>query len=523
METISELTESLQEREKDGTGAGDSRPTILPSIETSNTSMTRKRDIRRSAMGEYIVPNGEVPLTQQAIPLPGPADYQPKVYLTSPLKPQYSIVGRPKPAKLPQHPGPADYKTTGDMTWRDRHVTLKSKGKTCPHGLKPDHHLTCSLGPAGYAVQYNDTGKHAPRVGMSYRHAEGVNAGHPSQLVQPVDTYGVKTPGPNAYRPKSPTRGPKKSFGSGRRINAETLGPGPAGYTIQDTSVIGPAYSLSKRLPSEWQKVSDSPSANKYNIGTTIGKGVAMSIHSRQPLRKSDEDPKNIGPSPNAYVMRDLMTYSYAPAYTMTYKPFENNEKSEPSPAHYKPSSRTLPKAAAFSCGRHCKPCFPDILEYPNMAKNNTTPGPGAYHRSKKFTDNDKPAYTMKGPAKSKTNEVPGPNHYDITVLHRPDGKTAPSFSMAKRCTKPVIKNDNPGPNVYNPRVDTNDGPSYSMTKRPQKMKLKPSPAPNSYIVGTGQTSRGHYSGAKATFKSRGTPYVYGGFALQSSVRLLQN
>ncbi|XP_033105507.1 uncharacterized protein LOC117107827 [Anneissia japonica] len=476
----------------------------FPSI-TSNTNMTGKRDIKRTAMGEYIISDGEAPLTQQAIPLPGPADYQPKSHLTSPLTPQYSIVGRPKPPKLPHHPGPADYETYGDLVLRNKHVTFKSKGITCPHGVPSEHHLTCSLGPAGYSVQYNNTGKHAPKVGMSSRHAEGVNAGHPSQLVQPVDTYGVRTPGPNVYRPKSPTRGPRKSFGCSRRTNADTLGPGPAGYTIEETSLPGhgPAYSLSKRLSSDWQKVTDNPSPNEYNIGTTIGKGVAMSIHSRQPLRKKGDDSKNkAGPSPNAYIMRDLMTYSNAPAHSMTYKPFENTH--------------------AFSCGRHCKPCFPDILEYPDVVKDNT-PGPGAYHRPRKFTDNDRPAYTMKGPAKSKTNEVPGPNHYDISVSHRPDGKSAPRFSMAKRCTKPVIKNDNPGPNVYNPRADTNDGPSYSMTKRPKQMRLKPSPAPNSYTVGTGQTSKGHYTGPKATFKSRGSPYVYGGYALQASVRLLQN
>lgn len=45
-------------------------------------------------------------------------------------------------------------------------------------------------------------------------------------------------------------------------------------------------------------------------------------------------------------------------------------------------------------------------------------------------------------------------------------------------------------------------------------------PAPNAYYITTSQTNRGTHPGTIVTLKSRGTSYVYSGYALQSSVRL---
>ncbi len=49
-------------------------------------------------MGEYVPPAGKAPLTQLALPTPGPTDYQPKLTITKPAAPQYSIVGKAKKA-----------------------------------------------------------------------------------------------------------------------------------------------------------------------------------------------------------------------------------------------------------------------------------------------------------------------------------------------------------------------------------------------------------------------------------------
>ena len=55
--------------------------------------------------------------------------------------------------------------------------------------ISEDAHVTCSPGPAIYYRTYGDTGA-GPRQPVSARHREGINAGYPNPMVQPVDTHG---------------------------------------------------------------------------------------------------------------------------------------------------------------------------------------------------------------------------------------------------------------------------------------------------------------------------------------------
>ncbi|XP_072025656.1 uncharacterized protein [Amphiura filiformis] len=513
METILESDSSV----------ASSRAGVVVEREASETSSgngsvsTNKGVRRRTAMGEYIVPKGEMPLTQLALPCPGPANYDPRWGLTEYSAAQYSIVGRTKQMKPPHAPGSADYNTSGDLVWNKRTKTLKEKGNTHPYGTPPAYQDTPSLGPARYKVVYTDTGKHAPKVSCGSRHLDGVN-GHPNALVQPVDTHGVQTPGPNVYDPSTEDRGHVKSFGSSRKTVSDTLGPGPAGYTI-DESQNGPDYSLSKRLPAAWQRVLDNPAPNSYDLGTTIGKGVSKSLGARQQSLE-----KNWVPSPNTYILRDPVKYNGKPKALVSYRPFEHTLKTWPSPSHYLPSGKNLHSAPDYSCRKPCKPCFPDILKYPAQALD-STPAPGHYHKSeKKFTDNDAPAYSMGKRPKRALDDVPGANHYHIRVSHRPDGKKAPTFSMGSRSFPPnkneFYKNENPAPTAYNRSLDTNSGIKYSMTKRRDMNRKNTNPASNAYSIQKGQTAKGVSTGPKATLKGRGTKFVYAGYALQSSVRL---
>ncbi|XP_077864815.1 uncharacterized protein LOC144350617 [Saccoglossus kowalevskii] len=380
---------------------------------------------------------------------------------------------------------------------------------------RADRHLTCSLGPARYAVKYTNTGKHAPECSIASRGK--VNAGHPSALVQPVDTHGFQTPGPN-YRPNSAYwgRGAKKSLGLSNPSKHETLGPGPAAYTRNDV-VSNPAYTLAKRLPRALCQVegwpsrdaSDTPGPNAYSLDTTVGKGVAMSIRSRQPVKE-----KNSGPSPNVYILPDCLHWKTAGI--VTNRPFEHKEETKPSPVTYEITDKNLVKAPAYTCRKGCKPCFPDILHYPRQVKE-VTPGPGHYHKEKKFTVNDKPAFSMGKRAKKPKNEVPGPNHYAIAAPHRPDAKKAPSFSMSGMY-KPVEKKDSPGPAAYFPKP-INDQPRYSMSKRHTVGAVKNcTPAANNYKIVSGQTAKGVYTGACPKLKARASPFVYSG--LTSMIRL---
>lgn len=52
-----------------------------------------------------------------------------------------------------------------------------------------DAHLTCSPGAGHYVRTDKVTGKGVKRS-MSARHKEGIHAGYPNPLVQPVDTHG---------------------------------------------------------------------------------------------------------------------------------------------------------------------------------------------------------------------------------------------------------------------------------------------------------------------------------------------
>lgn len=67
---------------------------------------------------------------------------------------------------------------------------------------------------------------------------------------------GVVTPGSNHYDPQHKAdfgKSTAKSFGLSRDPKSETLGPGPAAYTV-DGREAKKGYTLAKRLPAKWQK-----------------------------------------------------------------------------------------------------------------------------------------------------------------------------------------------------------------------------------------------------------------------------
>eukprot|EP00057_Strongylocentrotus_purpuratus_P001163 XP_001195223.2 PREDICTED: uncharacterized protein LOC756458 [Strongylocentrotus purpuratus] len=481
---------------------------------TEDTFTLETRPVHtRTAMGDYIVPKGGKPLTQHAFPSPGPGDLMPSHQITQRAAPQYSIVGRSKTDTRKKAPGPGDYNTSGDLVWKIKTVTLKEKGTTMITEEIQDRGNT--IGPANINVSYLNTGKHAPKPSISSRHRPGANVGHPSNaLSSGTATNGLPTPGPNAYFPKITDKGKCKSFGilnqQRRAVQGESLGPGPAAYSVKDSSTKS-GYSLAKRLRADWQVSSRTPAPNSYNVGSKIGKGLAMSIRSRPSY-----EPKTFGPSPNSYFFRDSMKNSDAPFATMTYRPFESENDSTPGPTHYSITDKAMRKAPRYSFRSVCK--YPVAYPLPE-----DTPGPGTYLRPRAFTKNDAPAHSMgrrTKPAKSSVVDGPGPNHYNIRDPHKPDGKRAPSYSMAARCDRPDKRRDGPAPTAYTPKLDTDSGPKYSMTARPKRKARCNGAAPNSYTIKMNQTVKGRFSGPKATLKGRNTPHVYQGYAFQHSIPL---
>ncbi|XP_046354323.1 uncharacterized protein LOC124133829 [Haliotis rufescens] len=462
--------------------------------------------LNRTPMGDYIVPQGGTPLTSLGDHVPGPADYTPKIDLTRKSAPQYSLVGRLKKHIPTRYPGPADYPCGANLIWNHRTVTLKGRvGKSYL-----EEKGASDIGPAMYDTM-NPMGSCGPCFSMASKHTcIDVVSGPPDDLVQPVDTHGFETPGPD-FRPNSGYwgRGPKKSFGSRRPVFFQDKpGPGPGDYDIPDSN-RGPSYSLARRLNNSDEttrrKKKKDPAPNTYDVGSTIGKTVAISIAGRR-----KEHPKSIekaGPAANAYTLKTSFD-PFFKAATMSYRWFDVNAPIEPGPADYHVRNVTLRKDPVFTCRQRCKPSFPDPLSYPTVS-----PGPGKYNVRKETQNNDDPAFSM---GSRRTNRQkgggPAPNQYSVEKFQKPGAERAPAFTMGRRFESPDSK-VSPGPAAYNLQTTMAGGPRYTMSKRlPKYTTGVIIPAPNAYRPPSAQTYKGLRTKLGLKLKSRASPFVYSGF-----------
>ncbi|XP_076102245.1 uncharacterized protein LOC143071653 isoform X2 [Mytilus galloprovincialis] len=217
-----------------------------PSLVSISKSDVIKHQLNRTPMGEYIVNPGEKPLTSLGNPGPGPANYNPCPNLTKEAAPQYSIVGKPKKKEHGRGlPGPADYGTSGDLIWKKKYA-IKGRA-TCYFDEEASKYCTV-IGPAKYNVRNKQFGMEGLKYSMAHKQPGDIITGPPNNIVQPSDTHGYATPGPN-YRPNSRywTRGQKKSMGAAQKKNIRD-GPGPADYSVSAT-YSGPSYSFGVKLP----------------------------------------------------------------------------------------------------------------------------------------------------------------------------------------------------------------------------------------------------------------------------------
>ncbi|XP_065830083.1 uncharacterized protein [Oscarella lobularis] len=478
------------------------QPVKVATPATAKQNQKPKKNPRRSAMGEYIVLEGKEPLTQQAKPKPGPADYQLNTKWILSSSPCYSIVGKAKPDKLTDFPGPDSYTTSEDIAWKNKSKTLKAKGTTRPYDTRANAHLTCSIGAGGYFVTTGDTGKEAAKPSVGAR--EAFSAGPPNYAVQPVDTPGFQTPGPN-YRPNSPYwgRGHEKSIGL--RLPSEdptTPGPGPGGYETTRAE-SGLAYSMGRKLLT---KIDNStPAPNEYELGTTVGKSFAKSLSGKHKVID-----KKVVPSPDTYNV--LPRRSQAPRYTMTYRAFDTEVPKQPGPGDYNPATEaTHAKSPTYTCRNTCRPSYPEILNYPNFSPMHN-PSPGAHVVESDISKNSKPRHSFGKRIESAPNAYPGPNHYQIRIPCRPDSARAPEYSMRKRLDRPQSSGSfGPGPAAYLP-TERSTQPSYTMGSRPKTSSGSSAPGPNAYSISLGLTRRGRSRGNSASLKGRASPFVYSGF-----------
>lgn len=315
-------------------------------------------------MGEYVPPPGGRPLSSQALSKPSPADYGGVAAATQhtlPRSPHYSIQSRPYPLTTPPTPGPFEYTTSKDTVWSSNTITFKKKGTTWPYDTRKNAHLTCTPGSGHYQLIDGNTGAGVEHS-TSSRHLEGVNAGYPNPLVQPVDTHGFKTPG-SCYWPGS-VRGPEYSMGNTlKKSSGETIGPGPAAYTLptpcSPTALCGEQLLIPEG--------SDYPAPNHYDVPGSVGTGQAKTFGTKtQPKRSAV-----VAPEPATYHIRKPKSSAL---HSLTYRPFPTEPAKRPGPAEYAPGKSTLPHCPEYSCRKPCLPGFPEVLLYPEHGEKINTP-----------------------------------------------------------------------------------------------------------------------------------------------------
>lgn len=355
--------------------------TSKPTSASKNARPTRVATAR-TAMGEYVILEGGRPLTAQGRPTPSGFDYRPRTALTVPSAPEYTVKGHLRPLSKPQLPSPSDYHTGKDLIWADGTLSLKTKGVTWPYDTRKDAHITSSPGAAHFKVVYGDTGS-SPAQPCSQQHKGRIQTGPPNPLVQPCDTEGFQTPG-HKYWPR-PDTGRKHSFGLQlKRDSGETLGPGPAAYTLKEEA--SPSVVIGEVLPGIQKP--QTPASNEYDIPGVMGEGPRKTFG----LKHVENSSTTTCPAPTAY--NPKRPNSAIPPQ-MTYRAFPWKTDQQPGPADHsvRPQS-VLVRNPDYSCRENCLPVFPDILLYQEHAALNV-PGPGNYEYDREFSENSSPAHSI--------------------------------------------------------------------------------------------------------------------------------
>ncbi len=106
------------------------------------------------------------------------------------------------------------------------------------------------------------------------------------------------------------------------------------------------------------------------------------------------------------------------------------------------------------------------------------SPGPANYKMVNLEVNHEKfPEWTIKGryPNKTQLHDGPGPGNYKDGY----DDSRNLKYSIRHR-TGNTIKNENPGPGAYNPKL-TKGGDGISMAKKYQPSKSNQTPGPGNY------------------------------------------
>lgn len=401
----------------------------------------KKREISgyRTAMGEYIPTNHTLPLTNLAIPTPGPSDYNCDIGKSGY---EYSILGRLQDKIHNIGPGPAAVNTR-----------MKEKYPYWTIGQK-----------LYYPKNKYDNGVPGPCYSLPDIQFDGQKASLKSRHYSKTE---IK-PSPSDYNCRKETPdGPKYSFG---RKYSKTIQdyPGAGQYSVLynylSTMKQNPKYSFHSKpgigLFDKEAVETCSPGANKYNIKQQPS-NIYASIKG-----KYKDDKGNGVPAPNNFeIPSSILNHNN---FTFTGKPLNEYEKKadEPGPLNYKPQyDEVLRKSPMYSFGKAEK------------SKNrviSNKPGPIHDVTYENIAYNTIPKITMKGKTKVKIPKTPGPSDYFKDLMNIPiklekirrTPKVQKFFGSGRK--EPKKGPPTPGPASYdnNKIIKYHSSPIYTMGKK---------------------------------------------------------
>jgi len=401
----------------------------------------KKREISgyRTAMGEYIPTKHTLPLTNLAIPTPGPSDYKCNLGKSGY---EYTILGRANEKVDSIGPGPASVNTR-----------TKEKYPYWTMGQK-----------------------------LSY----------------PKDQYDNGVPGPYYSLPDIQFNGQRVTLKSRHSTKGDTR-PSPSDYNCRKESPDGPMYSFGKKFT---DIIQDYPGVGEYSVLydyiSTLKQGPKYSFHSKPGIGLFDKAVIETGtPGANKYYVKEKPSNIYAsikgkykedkgngvPApnnfeipssilchnnFTFTGKPLNEYEKKadEPGPVNYKPQyDEVLKRSPVYSFGKANR-SNDRIVSY--------KPGPFHDVTYENISNNSYPKITIKGKTQVKIPKTPGPSDYFKDIMNIPiklekirrTPKVQKYFGSGRK--EPKKAPPTPGPASYdnNKIIKYHSSPTYTMGKK---------------------------------------------------------
>ncbi|KAL6595302.1 hypothetical protein U3516DRAFT_566403 [Neocallimastix sp. 'constans'] len=400
-----------------------------------------KREISgyRTGMGEYVPTNHTLPLTNLAIPTPGPSDYYHDLDKSGN---EYTILGRPHEKVNDTSPGPAIVNTR-----------LKEK------------------------YPYWTIGK---------------------KLHYPKNPYDNGVPGPYYSLPDIQFDGQKATLKSRHYLKGEIY-PSPSDYNCRKEKPDGPMYSFGRKYD---KTIQDNPGTGKYNVLynylSTMKQYPIYSFHSKPGIGLFDKKAVDNGtPGANKYDIKIQPSNIYAsikgkykdykgngvPApnnfeipstiisqknFSFTGKPLNEFESkaNDPGPVNYSPNyDEVLKKSPTYSFGKAVRS---------NELTISRKPGPIHNVTYENISCNTEPKITIKGKPKVKIPKTPGPSDYFKDIMNIPiklekvrrTPKIQKYFGSGRKESKKVPPTPGPASYDISKILKYNSSPNYTMGKK---------------------------------------------------------